>query len=277
MQQVKSDKLLGNFIQCYVGYTTNEDLRYKCGSGGIITQTFLYLLERKAIDGALVSRMGAALKAETFIARTPEEIISARGSVYYPVPFFSGVKQLLEASGKFAVVGLPCHLKLLRERYPELQEKIVLSISLFCNHTPSAAATETFLDGYGIKKEDVKSLKYRGLGWPGTIVVETDNKHIEAPYADVWCSILTQDKFYTENCRNCHLCMPEEADICCGDAWIARYLITDKLGTSLVVCKTQRGYDVLERMRNENFLALEKIDSEEVIQSQPDMLRKCKK
>ena len=283
MQEVKEDRLLGSFIQCYIGYITNDGLRSKCASGGVITQTLLHLLGTGAIDGALVSRMKEALETETFIAKTPEEIISASGSIYYPVPFLTGLEELAETPGRFAVVGLACHLKMLREEYPELQDRVILSLSPFCNHTPSAEATETFLEKHGVKKEDVKSLKYRDLGWPGTITVETDDRRIEVPFPEAWHNDLSPRRFWPTDCQACHLCIPEEADICCGDSYLSeevyktlKYVKPSGLGNSLIICKTQRGWNVLNLMRDKGLLTIEEIGPEVVIQFEPHLFRRHK-
>ena len=281
-EEIKLDKFLGSFIQCYAGHINNDDLRSKCASGGIITQTMLHLLETKAIDGALVSRMGGALETETFIAKTPEEIISASGSIYYPVPFLKGLEELAKTPGKFAVVGLPCHLKLLKEKYPELQERVVLAVSPLCNHTPSGAATEAFLEARGIKKEDVRALKYRDLAWPGTVTVKTDDKQISVPFSDAWHKELSPRKFWPTDCQSCHYCIPEEADMCCGDSYLSaevyetlKHVKPSGLGTSLIVCKTKRGLDVLNSMRDKGLLTTEKISPGVFVQAEPHLFRRC--
>src|SRR5690606_8382981 len=101
------DPLLGNYEACYVGHSMDDKIRYDSSSGGMITQILLYLLEEGLIDGALVTRMNPErpLEPEPFIARTPEDIIEARGSKYCPVPANVALREIIEEPGRYAVVG----------------------------------------------------------------------------------------------------------------------------------------------------------------------------
>jgi coenzyme F420 hydrogenase subunit beta len=106
------DPLAGRYLQCYLGYANKQDLRYNCASGGLITAFLLYALAEGLIGGALVTKMDEKHPSEPkpFIARTREDIISAACSKYCPVPANTALREILRSEGRFAVVGLPCHL-----------------------------------------------------------------------------------------------------------------------------------------------------------------------
>ena len=89
---------LGNYLKCYFGHSTNDDIRYNSASGGIVTQLLISALENHVIDGALVTRMKQddPLRSEAFIARTKEEVISASKTKYCPV----GANNSLRRSSK---------------------------------------------------------------------------------------------------------------------------------------------------------------------------------
>jgi len=176
--KIANDDLLGNYINCYVGYSTNEKLRFESSSGGKITQILISVLEEGVINGALVTRMKKydPLIPEPFIARTKEEIISAMGSKYCPVPANIMLNEIIKSKSdeKFAVVGLPCHILGIRKvemLIPKLQEKIVLHLGILCSGVKSFFGTEFILERKGIKKENVKNIKYRCKGWPGYMQV----------------------------------------------------------------------------------------------------------
>lgn len=262
---MKSSKLLGNFIQCYIGHAVNDNVRRQGVSGGIITQTFLYLLKTKAIDGAVVSRMRKRVLPQTFIARTPKEIISAADSVYYPVPFMQGVNEMKETPGNYAVVGLPCHFGLFDP------VKTVLAFSLFCNHTPTAEATRTILRNNEIKPEDVLSLKYRNYPWPGVFTVKTKDKTVELPSTTSWRRLRG---FWSLKCKLCHACIPDKADICVGDPWGFDSYHND-LGSSVLIVKSQRGYKILNDMEGKGLVNLDKISHKDVVKNQENMFKRC--
>ena len=94
-------------------------------------------MENGIIDGAMVTKMSSKvpLEPEVMIARNKKDIINASGSKYCPVEISNGLEHILENEGRYAVVGLPCHLhglRLLERKYPRLKKQIVIRIGLFC-------------------------------------------------------------------------------------------------------------------------------------------------
>lgn len=272
-ENLHHNRLIGNYSQCYTGYTLNKKLRYRCSSGGIVTQLLIFFLERKIIDGALVTRMKKdnPLKPESFIARTKKEVISARGSKYCPVSIHSGLKEILNSKKeeKFAVVGLPCHIKALRKlekTKPDLKKKIISHIGLFCNHTPSFEATKYLLKRHKIDKKNVKFLSYRGHGWPGKMEIKTTDKVLLLLPSDYW-PIIGADKFSLEKCKKCNDATAELADISCGDAWLPEFE-KDKIGTSIIICRNTTAQNILNQMRKENIVTIKEINIQKVIESQ---------
>lgn len=271
--KIPVDNLLGNYINCYVGYSTDEKLRFESSSGGMVTQILISALEERIIDGALVTRMKKdnPLIPEPFIARTKEEIISAMGSKYCPVPLNVMIKEILYSknSEKFAVVGLPCHITGIRKAemlIPKLQ-KIVLYFGIFCSGTKSFLGTEFILNIKNIKKENVRNIKYRGKGWPGYMQVE----HLKGTMYLADLSPLyyggTFSKLFTNNsCRYCNDFTTELSDISFGDAWgIEKY---DTKGTSLLISRSEIGEKLIKKLSFANKIKVENIERHIVLQSQ---------
>jgi len=146
------DILIGNYLNCYTGHSTDYNIRYNSSSGGLVTALLIFALEEGIIDGALVTRMKRdnPIEPEPFIARTVEEIIEASKSKYCPVPANIALKEILDSKEgeKFAVVGLPCHIHGVRKAEQinkKLKEKIVLHLGIFCNHVPNFWGTKLLL------------------------------------------------------------------------------------------------------------------------------------
>ena len=51
----KKDKYIGRYVELHTGYSLDEDIRYHSASGGIVTQFLIYLLDKKVINGAVVT------------------------------------------------------------------------------------------------------------------------------------------------------------------------------------------------------------------------------
>ena len=269
--------LFGNFQRCYQGYSNNYDIRYNSSSGGLITQLLISALEEKLIDGVLVTKMNPSkpLEPQPFIAKTAEEIITASGSKYCPVPLNIGLKEILHSDGKYAVVGLPCHIQGIRRAEAsckQLKEKILLHLGIFCSHTFNFHATEYLLKTLGVGTEELKTIQYRGGGWPGNSIVETkSNKHYSYPYK-LFGRIHILNFFTPLHCTGCfdHYC--QLSDISFGDAWNCSFASSDSIGTSIVLSRTKVGYSVLESSVIGQKIRLKYTASKNLIISQKDSL-----
>lgn len=270
------DVLIGNYLNCYVGHSTDYDIRYNSASGGLVTQLLIFALEERIIDGALVTRMKKdnPLEPEPFIARTKKEIIEASKAKYCPVPANIALKEILESEDgeRFAVVGLPCHINGIRKAEQinkSLKEKIYLHIGIFCGHAPNFLGTEFLLNTLKIKKEDVRNLSYRGEGWPGSMKISLESGELLLP--DYWNNLFGLNFFTPARCLLCSDGICELADISFGDAWLPE-LSDDKIGRSIIVSKSEIGEQLLQVMKLKNRIELDRIGVKKVIQSQAGML-----
>ena len=276
-----TDILVGNILGCYTGYSTSQRIRYESASGGLITQLLIFALERELIDGALVTKMREVdpLKTESFIARTKDEILEASKSKYCPTPANVALIEILKRNGKYAVVGLPCHIRGIRRaelHNRELRERIVLHLGLFCHHTPNFWATEILLKRMNIKSDDVVKLDYRGGGWPGFMDIKLRNgRNVSIDLQSYW-RFLGLDFFISRGCLLCTDCLNELADISFGDAWLPEFS-KDNLGTSMIIVRNDVGMKILKDAEFEGYIKLSKIDVKKVIQSQLDTLYLKKK
>jgi len=277
--KISEDKILGNFIHCYTGYAKDEKIRHESSSGGTVTALLIYLLESKQIDGALVTRMSSQdpLKPEVFLAKTKKEILEAKGSKYAPAPLNIGIKRLEKEKGKFAVVGLPCHIEGIRKIQllkPELRKKIVLCLGLVCAKTVNFTGTEMLLKLYGIKKEEVKKISYRGNGWPGKLKIVTEKKEIERDFFDYF-SFFNQGFFVPSCCFLCSDFANELADISFADAWVADFIKRDKEGTNIIITRTKKGEELLQKTKKSIYF--EQINPERVKKITGFLIKKTNK
>lgn len=271
-----NDMLLGNCVRCYFGYSANENIRYCSSSGGIATQLLIFALDQKLIDGALVVRMRRdnPLKPEIFIARTKEEVVSASKSKYCPVATNTGLKEILRQSGKFGVVGLPCHIHGLRKAEmlnKALKEKIVFRIGLFCSHSRDFEGTEFILKKIKVDKSNVEKLDYRGRGWPGGMTLTLkDGSERFIPLHEYY-SILGSWLFTPWRCILCGDATNEFADISLGDAWIPEFR-HDQKGTSVIVTRSMVGEGILRKAAFDRKIIVRETDTWAVIRSQKSIL-----
>lgn len=264
--------LLGNYVNCYVGYSNDPKIRFDSSSGGIVTQLLVFALEEGLIDGALVTRMhkDRPLEPEPFIARTPEEIVEASKSKYCPVPANIALREILENEGRYAVVGLPCHIHGLRKAQKinkKLDDRVVMAIGLFCSHNDSFVSTEYLLNRFKVNQNNVKSISYRGKGWPGILQIEQKKGNtIECPFHD-WVRQHEYCFFTPNRCLVCCDHAAELADLAAGDAWLPEFL-EDQIGTSIILSRNERNDKIVKMAELKNRLTLKKICSTDVVKSQ---------
>jgi coenzyme F420 hydrogenase subunit beta len=270
------DRHLGNYIKCYVGHSNDFRIRYECSSGGIASQLLIFAFRENLIDGALVTCMkkNNPLEPEPFIAKSKEEILSASKSKYCPVPANIALKQVLKEDGRFAVVGLPCHIHGIRKAEllnTELRKKIVLHVSLMCSHMVNFSGTEFILKKLHIPKEQVSSLSYRGKGWPGAMTIKLENKcSFSIPLVGSWNSywpIFSSFFFTPIRCTLCPDQTGELADISLGDAWLPEFK-SDKIGKSIIITRTKTAESLLSKMASSKLITLMEVSPEKVKQSQ---------
>lgn len=262
------DVLIGNFINCYFGYSADYDIRYNCASGGLVTQLLIFALEEGIIDGALVTRMkkDKPLEPEPFIARTKEEIIDASKSKYCPVPLNIALDEILDIDGRYAVVGLPCHIHgIIKAEMinSTLKNRIVLLLGIWCSTTCNFLGTEFVLKRLGVSKENVKELAYRGDGWPGGMSVHLrDGGKKFIPLKEYWD--INFSSFAPSRCRLCSDANAELADISFGDYRGHDMFLNEELGVSGIISRTDTGESILENMRSKQKIEIWKINSSDV-------------
>jgi len=266
------DKVIGNYTNCYTGYSADKNLRFEASSGGVVTQILISALEEKIINAAIVTRMkkDKPLIPEPFIARTKEEIIEAMGSKYCPVPANIMLREISISKNdeKFAVVGLPCHIAGIRKAeilFPKLKEKIALHVGIFCGAVRSFIGTEFLLKENNVQQKDIVSLKYRGKGWPGYLQIKTrSGKNIILPYTSYYGGLFGMF-FKNKACLSCNDYSNEFADISCGDAWGIEK--EDSIGTSVIVVRNKNADILLNKFYFEKKIFIKKIDITSLILS----------
>ncbi len=112
---------------------------------------------------------------EPFIARTGEELAQAQGSTYALVPHLKAFKEIGRIDGKYAVVGLPCHMHALR-RYQKfskkLAQRIKLTIGLYCNLAFEPYVVDDLCELAGISRCDVSKFSFQYGRWPGGLAAQ---------------------------------------------------------------------------------------------------------
>jgi len=277
---IPGDIALGRYLACYVGHAADGSIRYDGASGGLVSALLIFALEHHLIDGALVTRMRGdnPLMPEPFIARTRREILSAAGSKYCPVTMGAALREILDIKGRFAVVGLPCHIQGIRkaeQQIAELAGRIRYRISIACSFNYSFHGTRRFIESLGVAPAEVEELQYRGRGWPGSMRLRLkDGTETVVPLAEYYRKL---GPYSLWRCLLCSDMLGELSDLSCGDAWLPDLVKTDKVGSSFVISRTPEAEELLEAAATREEVDLSELGIQPLLASQGRALFKKRK
>ena len=260
----------GVVLSSFQGYARDPFLREKGSSGGLVTAIAVHLLEHNMVDAVLVTGDDPEnpFTPRPFWAENADQLRSARGSKYTPVPLMTAFKTIPDHVRQIAVVGLPCHLwglELLEKSHFLEGRNIRFRLGLFCGRTPVSHGLSFLLKELKVDKKRIRRIRYRGGGWPGGMRVETDQGDICISLDQFW-GLLGASYYHSRHCLLCPDFFSHLADISFGDAWLKRFR-TDQTGRSVCLARSVSGLQYLKKLDQEGYLNLEPIPVEKIKQA----------
>ncbi len=171
---------IGDFQKITVARSTNDEIRNLATDGGVVTSMLLYMIEQKAIDGAIVSRKTGPFSREPLIATTEEDLLNAAGSRFADLPHVEelgkyttysptlyGLKDIRNLDlARIAVVGTPCQIHTIRKMQVlgVLPSHVVkFTIGLFCteNFSFDDLARQKLEKEMKLKLEDIVKMNIK--------------------------------------------------------------------------------------------------------------------
>jgi coenzyme F420 hydrogenase subunit beta len=269
---------IGVFTGLYAGYSASY--RKWGSSGGIVSWLLSELLIRGMVDKVIM--VGKSSDGERFfdfrIVDNPDDVASTGTSYYYPVSYDRILKYILENPGRYAITGVPCFHKALRQLKavtPVIAERVVYQIGIVCGQMKSSfyldyLARKTGADSPPVaacfRRKDESSRAddylFEGNFRNKSGEIETRNVRNREIGAN-WAMGL----FKPRACDFCDDVFAETADISAMDAWLDRY-VCDGKGTSLVITRTSELQTMLESGKAAGSLQLESVSESDVVESQ---------
>lgn len=270
----------GPVYSVWEGWADDSAVRSAASSGGIASALAAFALESGAATGVLHigSSPDAPYLNQTRLSESTEALLSTTGSRYSPASPAEGLDRIERGAGPAVFIGKPCDVaatvRAAAER-PALSERLALTIGIFCAGTPSTEGNLALLRLAGVEDPaTVKSLRFRGHGWPGDWVVEyeTEDGGIgthRMSYAESWGFL---QRYRQWRCYICPDHTGEHADVAVGDPWY-REVEPGEPGRSLVVARTARGRQFVLRAAEAGYIRLVAEDATLLPRSQPNLLK----
>jgi coenzyme F420 hydrogenase subunit beta len=264
------EDFLGPWRRLWFGWASDPEVRHVGASGGVATVLMQDALKTGLVDAVVAVRMSPTnpMEAEAVICRSPAEVAACRGSKYNVVAINQALRRILHEPGRYALVGLPCHiqgLRLAQRRSRRLRERVTLTMGVFCGLTNEPRATAVLARQAGLDPADVRDVSYRGPGWPGAMRFRTRRGAVRwkgyADYIDGSFMALTPPR-----CRLCPDALAELADVSVGDAWLDRF--EGSGGVSDIIVRTAAGERLLDEAATS--LVLQPASPAEMVASQTE-------
>ena len=253
---------INTYHQVFATYSQDNDLRKQSASGGFITSFLCYMLEKGHADAALVSKREGTT-GHSFLATTKEEIIEAKTSIYAPVDYSVGIKELIETQcRKIIVVGLPCHIQAitnLRKLSKKIDSKVFMTISIVCGKTPTTNAYRYIANKNAIDYDSIISVRNRGEGWPGYMTIKHEKGEYKISYKSNMSMgmVLSSPFMCNSGCLSCVDGVGITADMSVCDAWNEKYTKQESDGWNFVLAKTELALQYLTNPEIAQYIHLE--------------------
>ncbi|WP_349899816.1 Coenzyme F420 hydrogenase/dehydrogenase, beta subunit C-terminal domain [Parafrigoribacterium soli] len=262
---------MGPIVQVWRAWATDPEVRHMGSSGGVLTALSAWLLETGEVSRTIGARAGMTEPRRTVSVQltTKEAVLGAAGSRYAPA---SNAAVAGAAEAGTAFVGKPCEVSALGALTADQAEQPLL-LSFFCAGTPSQRATDSLTEQLGVPRgERIRSLWYRGRGWPGRFtVVGEHGDEVSTSYEKSWGEALGPTVQW--RCKICPDGIGESADVTAADFWStdARGYpdFTERSGVSALIARTPRGRDLVLRAMAAGVLDGAPMDIAELAAVQP--------
>lgn len=239
----------GSYISIFKGHACNEKIRKNGASGGLATALLQYLLEDGIAD-CVVCADFTGRDAGYKIVFKPEDLFKSQKSYYIPVSMNLVIREIMKQNKKYAVIGTPCQIQGLvkaTEVIPQLKDRIVVKIGLFCGYVQKKESIEALAKYLDCNSEEWDFCGWRCGDYPGYATFK--NKHTkEVRKMIIYDALSMAVPFYT--LKKCFLCPDgtnEFADIVLGDVHAAGNdenvgIIRTRIGKEIISAAMEQGY-----------------------------------
>ena len=236
-----------NVNDCYIGWATDQELRKRGGSSGLVSAVLVAALEKGLVEKVLVLKKESTYDAEPQLTDSAEEVMQSAGSLH-AVP--AALSKKIKRGVRTAAVGKPCDIRGMYEMALRHQFELddVYLVGLNCGGTMPPVPTRQMVKVmYGIEPDEVLHEEIE----KGELIFTTKDGAQHAKKIDE-----LEDAGFgrREACRHCIVKIPRNADLACGNWGVPK----DRLGaaTFVEVC-SEKGIELLEAAVNAGTVEVE--------------------
>lgn len=194
---------------------------------------------------------------------TKEGISELRQSKYVQSKIgntFSECKSFLEIGKPVLFCGTPCQISGLKAFLNKEYENLY-TMDVRCHSIPSPVVFSKYMSWQIQNHPDIKRISFRdkGNGYSYSTMAAYDSKnncvYRNGSESDPWLRLFLGGKCYRLSCYNCQYQKSEarSSDISVWDNWNTNIMapsLDNNLGTTNVVCRTEKGIQIFENVKN---------------------------
>ncbi|MFQ6119558.1 MAG: Coenzyme F420 hydrogenase/dehydrogenase, beta subunit C-terminal domain [Methanosarcinales archaeon] len=235
--------------ECYVGWATDENVRNKGASGGLVTATLAAALKSKLVDKVLVLKKISEYEAVPMHTNNIEEVMKTAGSLHsVPINLAKYITGMDDKT-KVALPAKPCDARAIIEQAKRNTINLdnTYIIGLNCGGSMHPLVTREMLrQVYEINPEDVIGEEIA----KGKLIFFTKDgeKAIDIDQLE--------EKEYGRrvDCRYCNVKIPRNADLACGNWGVIGDLVNK---ATFVEINTEKGITLLNNAIEAGFIEME--------------------
>ncbi|TGC09729.1 Coenzyme F420 hydrogenase/dehydrogenase, beta subunit C-terminal domain [Methanolobus halotolerans] len=246
--------LIGKIRNAYGARTGIKELKGQ--DGAVVTSMLAYGLEEGLIDCAIVTVKSEEepWKPVPVVATTYEEVVEAAGSIYsHSMTLEALMSAVKQGMSSIAFVGTSCNIdavhKMQKSPYGFLHlfmRANILRLGLFCMDTFHHEGIREFVEGKGMRLEDIDSMKIR----KGMFEFHTSN---ELKVFD----LKELDRYRSSSCKFCTDLAAENADISFGGVGTPKDWTT-------VLARSGIGYEIFNEAVDNGYIESRLLEEKEM-------------
>jgi len=247
-------ELIGPLRAIYSTKTGLADVKGQ--DGGTVTSLLIYLLDKKLIDGAIVTRHDSSWHPVPSFVNTRDDILAASGSLYVHSQTIRALFNALhEGNYAIAFVGTPCNIdavdKMQKSPYGMILYNLraqVIKIGLFCMDSFAPESLYGFFEREGINLGDVKKMAISS----GKFNLYNEQGEKIKDY-----KVSAINKYKSSSCNFCTDLTSENADVSIGS-------VGSPEGHNTVLCRTPLGQLLVEDAAAAGYLEIKPLGQEDL-------------
>jgi len=268
----------------YAAINMNDDVRRRSSSGGIFYALSKWIIEHDGIVfGARFNDKWEVIHDCTETMNDLEPFLRSKYVQSRIGETFRQAKQFLEQGRWVLFSGTPCQVDGLKSFLKKDYDRL-MAIDIICHGVPSVSVWRSYLSE-NFNMDDISDINFRDKvdGWPGgqhiTILAAIANKSYSVSQMEnVYYRGYVKNIYLRRSCYNCAFkSVGRCADFTLADFWGVQDIapeMHDNKGTSAVFIHTQKGYDLLQRLKPTLKVSLQNID--EVLKHNACMVQSVK-